>query len=62
LRAVYDLSDLTRSQFALPGGESGQITSSHYSDLLRPWRDGAYFQQPTAQELVDRLRLVPAAR
>lgn len=59
MRAVYDLSDLSRSQFALPGGESGQITSPHYGDLLRSWRDGEYFTQPKPGDLVDRLRLAP---
>jgi penicillin amidase len=60
LRAVYDLSDLSRSQFALPGGESGQIVSSHYGDLLQGWRDGQYFTAPSPGDLVDRLSLEPA--
>jgi penicillin amidase len=59
LRAIYDFSDLTRSQFALSGGQSGHITSPHYRDLLEPWRDGAYFTAPTAAQAVNRLTLVP---
>lgn len=59
LRAVYDLADLAASQFALPGGQSGQITSSHYGDLLKDWRDGRYFTQPTAATIVNRLTLNP---
>lgn len=59
LRAIYDLSDLGASRFALPGGQSGQITSRHYGDLLRDWRDGLYFTQPTPATFVDRLTLNP---
>lgn len=42
LRAIYDLSDLTNSRFIIATGQSGNITSPHYADLLELWRDGAY--------------------
>ncbi len=59
LRAVYDLADLAASKFSLPGGQSGQMTSPHYGDLLTDWRDGRYFSQPTAATIVNRLTLNP---
>ena len=59
LRAVYDLGDLAASRFALPGGQSGQIASRHYGDLLRDWRDGRYFTQPAPAAIVNRLTLNP---
>ncbi len=59
LRAIYDLNDLKASRFALPGGQSGQMASSHYGDLLKDWRDGRYFTAPTAATIVNRLTLNP---
>jgi penicillin amidase len=60
LRAVYDLADLDRAIFAMPGGQSGNPLSRHYSDLTRPWRDGRYVRLPAAPEgLVTTLRLLP---
>ena len=59
LRAVYDLADLAGSKFALPGGQSGQMSSRHYGDLLKEWRDGRYFTQPTPATIVNRLTLNP---
>ncbi len=60
LRAIYDLADLGGSKFALPGGQSGQMASRHYGDLLRDWRDGRYFTQPTPATIVNRLTLTPS--
>jgi len=40
LRAVYDLSDLADSRFAIATGQSGNLLSPHYDDMLEPWRDG----------------------
>ncbi|MDW3207503.1 MAG: penicillin acylase family protein [Alphaproteobacteria bacterium] len=45
-RAIYDLSDLDNSLYALAGGQSGNPFSPHYDDLLEPWRDGRYFRIP----------------
>ena len=59
LRAVYDFSDLSQSQFALAGGQSGNIVSGNYGDLLEPWRDGAYFTAPTAGTALHKLTLKP---
>jgi len=59
LRAIYDFSDLSRSRFALAGGQSGHMASSNYADMLQTWRDGAYFTAPTASQAVHRLILTP---
>lgn len=45
-RAIYDLSNLDNSLFALAGGQSGNPFSPHYDNLLEPWRDGRYFKIP----------------
>jgi penicillin amidase len=39
-RAVYDLSDFSRSRFVIATGQSGNPFSAHYRDMLRLWRDG----------------------
>jgi penicillin amidase len=60
LRAVYDLADLDRATFAMPGGQSGNPLSRHYGDLTRPWRDGRYVRLPATPEgPVTTLRLLP---
>lgn len=60
LRAVYDFSDLAKSEFALAGGQSGQISSKFYGDLIEDWRDGAYFTAPHAATAVHSLTLEPS--
>ncbi|MBP2298376.1 penicillin acylase family protein [Azospirillum picis] len=40
LRAVYDLSDLSNSRFIIATGQSGNIWSRHWGDLVELWRDG----------------------
>ena len=39
-RAVYDLSDLSRSRFMIATGQSGNPMSPFYRDMLKAWRDG----------------------
>ena len=62
-RAVYDLSDLDRSLFIQATGQSGHLTSPHYSDLTELWRDGVFLALgPIAADSPDaaaRLTLVP---
>jgi penicillin G amidase len=43
-RAVYDLSDLAASRFMIVPGQSGNLLSSFYDDLLKTWRDGGWIQ------------------
>jgi len=42
LRALYDLSDLERSRFIQPTGQSGNVLSRHYRDFLGRWVDVEY--------------------
>ncbi|NQV98099.1 MAG: penicillin acylase family protein [Rhodospirillales bacterium] len=65
-RAVYDLSDLTKSRYAIATGQSGNFLSGHYRDQLVNWRDGIYLEINGTRALVEsqsdaRLRLLPAA-
>jgi len=43
LRAVYDFSDLAKSSFMIATGQSGNLLSSHYRDLVEHWRNGRAF-------------------
>lgn len=45
-RAIYDLSDLSGSMFAVATGQSGNPLSSRYADTTRAWRDGKYIKIP----------------
>ena len=42
-RQIVDLSNLSQSETAYPPGQSGQLASPHYSDLIEPWISGEYF-------------------
>lgn len=39
-RAIYDLSDLSRSQFMIATGQSGSPLSAYYANFVDPWRRG----------------------
>jgi penicillin amidase len=41
-RAIYDLSDLSRSRFIQATGQSGNPFSRNYDDLVTRWRDVEY--------------------
>jgi penicillin amidase len=41
-RAIYDLSDLSRSRFIQATGQSGNPLSSNYDDMVTRWRDVEY--------------------
>lgn len=43
-RAVYDLADLDASLFIQAPGQSGNLLSPHYRDLIGRWRDGTYLR------------------
>lgn len=61
LRAVFDLADLDRSLFMLPGGQSGNPLSGHFDDLVTRWRDGG-FLTIVAGDGGDGLTLAPTPR
>ena len=59
LRAVYDLSDLTKSRFVVAPGQSGNLLSPHYRDLAERWRDGG-FVMPGSATALSTMTLNPA--
>ncbi|MDX2143922.1 MAG: penicillin acylase family protein [Rhodospirillaceae bacterium] len=59
-RAVYDLSDLAKSKFAMAGGQSAHVFSPHLDDLTPDWADGGMFVlTPPAGGSGRALKLVP---
>jgi len=53
-RAVYDLANLANSRFMIATGQSGNLLSSRYRDLLPGWRDGRYLTIGGSREEVRR--------
>lgn len=60
LRMVLDFTDLDRSLFLMSPGQSEDIVSAHYADLVDSWRRHAWFRLTPAAP-IERLRLQPAA-
>ena len=65
MRTVFDLADLSRSQFVLCGGQSGNPCSPHHADQLPLWQAGetitiAWHQDDVIRTAKDTLRLLPA--
>ncbi|GHF26347.1 penicillin amidase [Kordiimonas sediminis] len=46
-RGLFDLSDLNKSLFIQPTGQSGNPLSKHYNDLFPLWLNGDYITIPT---------------
>jgi penicillin G amidase len=44
MRMIVDLADPADAEFMVTPGQSGNILSPHYDDLLRPWRDVRYLR------------------
>lgn len=42
LRMIVDLSDIDHSRFIISPGESGNVLSPHYRDMMLAWRDHGY--------------------
>ena len=42
-RQIIDMSDLSRSVAVYSPGQSGQLGSQHYDDLIDPWLEGNYY-------------------
>jgi penicillin G amidase len=42
LRMIVDLGDIEGTRFMISPGESGNVLSPHYRDLMLSWRDDAY--------------------
>ncbi|MEX2455351.1 MAG: penicillin acylase family protein [Rhodospirillaceae bacterium] len=63
-RAIYDLSDLSASQFAIATGMSGNPLSRRYDNTTAAWRDGGYLRVAPSRDEALRgalgvLRLAP---
>jgi penicillin amidase len=58
-RAVYDLAALDQSRFMIAPGQSGNLLSPHFDDLLRRWRDGEHVRLGPGREITAELRLRP---
>jgi penicillin amidase len=64
LRTVFDLADLSKSQFVLCGGQSGNPCSDHYADQFPLWQAGesiaiALEQGEVIRAAKETLRLLP---
>ena len=64
-RGIYDLADSEHSLYIISTGQSGNLFSPHYDDLLGVWAKGDYITIPTgakavAAATVNRLTLRPA--
>jgi penicillin amidase len=42
MRMIVDMADPAAARFMVAPGQSGNLLSSHYRDLLTPWRDVGY--------------------
>ncbi len=57
------MGDLSRSVMACPPGQSGQLGSPHYDDLIEAWLKGEYYpmlwmrREQVERETKARLRL-----
>jgi len=47
LRTLFDLADLDKSRIIYPMGQSADLFSPHFDDLLWLWRDGQYIPLST---------------
>ena len=62
-RGIFDLSDLDKSLYIQPTGQSGNPFSAHFSDMFDDWRAVDYFVIPTKDTIPEDveaiLELVP---
>jgi penicillin amidase len=52
-RGIYDLADPERSLYIISTGQSGNLFSTHYDDLLPLWAGTKYITIPTARTAVE---------
>jgi penicillin amidase len=57
-RQVFDFSDLTKSRFVIPTGQSGNVFDARYRDQLPLWLEGRYLT-PEKAPAVKTLVLLP---
>ncbi len=52
-RQIVDMSDLSQSLVIIPSGQSGQLGSPHYDDMIQPWLKGEYIPMLWTREQVE---------
>ncbi|MCJ7701588.1 MAG: penicillin acylase family protein, partial [Anaerolineales bacterium] len=52
-RQIVDMKDLSRSIAVISPGQSGQLSSPHYDDLIKPWLEGEYHPMLWTREQVE---------
>jgi penicillin amidase len=52
-RQIFDMGNLPGGLASVPPGQSGQVGSPHYDDLVRPWLEGKYFTVLWTREAVE---------
>ena len=52
-RGIYDLAAPDRSLYIISTGQSGNLFSPHYDDLLSTWAHGGYIAIPTERKAVE---------
>jgi penicillin amidase len=53
-RGIYDLANIDASLYIIATGQSGNLFSPHYDDLLELWASGGYVTIPTDRDRIDR--------
>ncbi len=52
-RGIFDLSDLDKSLYVIPTGQSGNPFSPHFKDMFRLWKSGDYITIPASGAVTD---------
>ena len=52
-RGIYDLADIENSLYMISTGQSGNIHSPHYDDLMPVWAEGGYVAIPTKRSAIE---------
>ena len=60
-RQIFELDDSRSHWYMLSTGQSGNIMSPHFDDMIDPFAQGHLANFPIATQARDTLHLVPAA-
>lgn len=52
-RQIVDMGDLANSLVMVPPGQSGNVASPHYDDLIQMWLEGAYYPMLWTRQQVE---------
>jgi penicillin amidase len=52
-RQIVNMGDLSKSLLTSPPGQSGQLGSQHYDDLIMPWIEGEYCDMLWEREQIE---------